>query len=83
MAMTTDRDVDGVILPFPAPPSGSMGGRTMRDPVHGPLPAAPRLPDHPPGPPQRRHGTLVTATVLVADPHRRCRCDRHRSGSRR
>ena len=37
MAMRTDQDVDGTILPFPAPPSGSTAGRTMEESVSAPL----------------------------------------------
>ena len=48
MAMKTDQDVDGTILPFPPPPSGSVAGRTMQESVYSPLPAASRLPDDAP-----------------------------------
>ena len=48
MGMKTDRDVDGTILPFPPPPSGSIAGRTMQDSVYSPTPVTPRLPDDAP-----------------------------------
>jgi hypothetical protein len=31
MAITTEHDVDGTILPFPRPPSGSVAGRTLQE----------------------------------------------------
>jgi arylsulfatase A-like enzyme len=48
MGMKTDRDIDGTILPFPPPPSGSAAGRTMQESVYSPQPATSRLPDDAP-----------------------------------
>jgi arylsulfatase len=48
MAGKTERDVDGTILPFPPPPSGSVAGRTMQESVYDPQPMSSRLPDDAP-----------------------------------
>ena len=40
--------VDGTILPFPPPPSGSKAGRTMQESVYSPKPAPKHLPDDAP-----------------------------------
>jgi hypothetical protein len=45
VAGRTERDVDGTILPFPPPPSGSVAGRTMQESVYDPVPSERRLPD--------------------------------------
>ena len=44
MAMKTEQDLDGVILPIPAPFSGSAAGRRMQESVYSPRPSTSRLP---------------------------------------